>query len=275
MKTCIQIHPADNVAVALVPLSSGTAITPDTCEGLTAPSLTLTEDIPAGHKFAPLPVKSGDPVIKYGHPIGYSSCTVSTGSWVHTHNLKTGLEGQHSYTWQPEKFSRERSPRSEASQDPAVGQTAAALNRSDFFDGYLRPDGQAGIRNEIWILPTVGCVSRLPGKSPKNPGTFWGDPWKPSRLSPILTAVPSLAKTRKPPGGSWRIWRCIPTPAVFCWWGWAVKTPESRYCSPALAISTNGGSVFSSARTVKMRWRRVCVWWRNWPGMPKPSIAPR
>lgn len=164
MKICIQIHPADNVAVALAPLSSGTAITPDICEGLTAPSLTLTEDIPAGHKFALSPVKSGDPVIKYGHPIGYSSCTVSTGSWVHTHNLKTGLEGQHSYTWQPEKFPRERSPRSEASQDPAVGQTAAALNRSGFFDGYLRPDGQAGIRNEIWILPTVGCVSRIAGK---------------------------------------------------------------------------------------------------------------
>lgn len=166
MKSCIQIHPKDNVAVALTPLISGTVITPDICEGMTGSFLSLTEDIPAGHKFALCPVNPGEPVIKYGHPIGYAGRFISPGSWVHTHNLKTGLEGPRSYTWQPAGISKNHSggsgslSESNPSEGPSSIQPGVFREGDGFFNGYPRPDGQAGVRNEIWILPTVGCVSQ-------------------------------------------------------------------------------------------------------------------
>ncbi|MDD3212905.1 MAG: altronate dehydratase family protein [Eubacteriales bacterium] len=134
MKKALQIHPSDNVAVALTPLSAGETITLDHL------SITLREDIPAGHKFALSSIKKDARVIKYGQPIGTAKADIDTGMHVHTHNLRTLLAGELEYAYQP---------------------TGAALapSESRVFNGYLRTNGQAGIRNELWILPTVGCVN--------------------------------------------------------------------------------------------------------------------
>lgn len=134
MKTFVKIHPNDLVAVALTPLSAGTVLQ---VEGQT---VTLLEDIPQGHKFALIPVPAGGPVIKYGAPIGVASVDIRAGSWVHTHNVKTSLGEVLDYTYEPD---------------------SAPLVPTDdvLFQGYRREDGRAAVRNEIWIIPTVGCVN--------------------------------------------------------------------------------------------------------------------
>ena len=136
MKTFIQINPLDNVAVALQPLAKGTAIELDNL------TLLLKEDILQGHKFALKDLKTGDPIIKYGNPIGHATAETSAGSWIHTHNLKTNLGDLLTYTYN-KNVSRlpEKEPR--------------------YFQGYLRKDGRVGVRNEIWIIPTVGCVNNV------------------------------------------------------------------------------------------------------------------
>lgn len=134
MKT-IQISPRDNVAVALHPLSMG-----ENEQGIT-----LTEDVQQGHKFALQAIRTGEPVIKYGYPIGIAKCDIAPGAWVHVHNVKTGLSEDAAYTYHPE---------AEPVQ-PVEPQT---------FMGFLRPDGQAAIRNEVWIIPTVGCVNSIAQK---------------------------------------------------------------------------------------------------------------
>jgi len=136
LKEFIKIHPGDNTAVALIPLSAGKAIT---LEGRT---VILKENIPQGHKFALSPVPEGSPVIKYGSPIGSASENIPAGAWIHTHNLKTGLSDLVSYTYSP-------------SRQPL------APSEPCYFQGYRRPDNKIGIRNEIWIIPTVGCVNNV------------------------------------------------------------------------------------------------------------------
>ena len=86
MKSFIKINPSDNVAVALQPLAKGTVIKLDNS------TLTLTEEIMQGHKFALKSLKPGDSIIKYGNPIGRATAEIPAGSWIHTHNLKTGWE---------------------------------------------------------------------------------------------------------------------------------------------------------------------------------------
>lgn len=127
-----RIHPRDNVAVALRELRRGER----------ALDVTLSCDVPAGHKFALLPIALGEDVVKYGCPIGRATKAIGPGEWVHSHNLATKLSGQQAYAYAPEE------PR------PAPPLRAA-------FQGYLRPDGRAGIRNEVWVVPTVGCVNRI------------------------------------------------------------------------------------------------------------------
>ena len=134
MKRFIKIHPGDLVAVALTPLSAGTSLE------VAGAQVTLLEDIPQGHKFALSPIPAGSPVIKYGAPIGLAREDIPAGGWVHTHNVKTGLGEVLDYTYEPD---------------------AAPLSPSDdvLFQGYRREDGRAAVRNEIWIIPTVGCVN--------------------------------------------------------------------------------------------------------------------
>ena len=136
MKTFIKINPADSVAVALVPLKKGTEIQLDNS------TVTLTEDIPQGHKFALTDIAEGASVIKYGNSIGVAKEPISVGSWIHTHNMKTGLGDLLSYTYDKE-------------ETPVFEKTER------FFNGYRRKDGRAGVRNEVWIIPTVGCVNNV------------------------------------------------------------------------------------------------------------------
>lgn len=137
MKKYIQINPADNVIVAIDPLSAGDNITVGTT------TITVSEDIPVGHKVALQDFRTGDPVIKYGFPIGHARKDIPTGSWVNEKNIKTNLEGLQDYTWQPQET---------VLNIPDQGLT---------FNGYRRKNGDVGIRNEIWIIPTVGCVNGI------------------------------------------------------------------------------------------------------------------
>ncbi|MDD2213726.1 MAG: altronate dehydratase family protein [Oscillospiraceae bacterium] len=137
----IHIRPEDNVAVASQPFSRGTEV------WLAGQSLTLTDDLPQGHKVALRAIAAGQPVIKYGAPIGLALTAIRPGQWVHTHNLRSGLNGQQTYEYRPRR------------QEPAAA--TAVRPRPLTFQGYRRPDGRVGIRNEIWILPLVGCVNSI------------------------------------------------------------------------------------------------------------------
>ncbi len=130
MPDLIQIHEADNVAVALHPIPAGTVFA----------GVTATMEIPQGHKMALKSVPAGEMVIKYGLPIGHATRDLLPGEWVHTHNMATNLSGEVEYVYQPH-----------------VVPLAPLPPRT--FQGYRRKDGKAAIRNEIWILPTVGCVN--------------------------------------------------------------------------------------------------------------------
>lgn len=105
-----------------------------------------------GHKRALSPIAAGEAVIKYGHPIGIATADIAVGEWIHSHNLKTGLEGEVPYAYFPKTYPL----------PDAFGGS---------FMGYKRANGGVGIRNELWILPTVGCVAktaeRIAGKASK------------------------------------------------------------------------------------------------------------
>jgi altronate hydrolase len=130
----LKINSADTVAVALSALSAEETFTVD------GKDIVLAEAVREGHKVALVPISKGDVVIKYGHPIGYALTDISPGKAVHTHNLKTGLDGLLEYSYKPRL----------TSLDP---------REAGVFQGYRRPDGGVGIRNEVWIVPTVGCVN--------------------------------------------------------------------------------------------------------------------
>lgn len=132
----IRIHTGDNVAVALSPVEAGEQVS---VGGWT---LTAAESIPQGHKLALVPLKPGDLVYKYGCAIGRATTPVPAGGWVHTHNMTTNLSARTHFSYRPTVQALE-------SEEP------------EQFLGYLRPDGRAATRNEIWILPTVGCVNEI------------------------------------------------------------------------------------------------------------------
>ena len=134
MEKLIRIHANDNVAVAILPVSAGETAALDNVP------ITATQDIPQGHKIALRPVVKGENIIKYGVPIGSATVNIEAGEWVHTHNMRTNLEGEVSYAYDPVFCQL-------PTAEPAV------------FQGYRRADGRAAIRNEIWIIPTVGCVN--------------------------------------------------------------------------------------------------------------------
>ena len=131
----IQVHPQDNVAVATMDLDAGTHN-----ENL---GLTLTDAVPAGHKVSLKAMHAGDNIMKYGFPIGHLLQDVAAGAHIHSHNLKTNLSGQEAYTW----------------KTPAKNATGSKPSGATFM-GYRRENGKVGIRNEIWIINTVGCVNR-------------------------------------------------------------------------------------------------------------------
>ena len=133
---CIKVHNSDSVAVAVEPLKKGDIVTVD------GKDIELLNDIPAGHKFAVTDIPKGKNVIKYAYPIGRAECNIKKGEHIHTHNtisnLSDLLEYKHTFII---KETEEIAPRT--------------------FMGYRRQDGKVGIRNEIWIIPTVGCVNSV------------------------------------------------------------------------------------------------------------------
>ncbi len=136
MQDIIKINQEDNVAVALRPIAKGETLTVGDV------SVTVLEEIPQGHKVALRPVKAGEKVVKYGFCIGFAKEDIEAGGWVHVHNLKTALGDLLTYEYEP------------------VGGTLEEGQRATF-QGFRRTDGRAGVRNEIWIIPTVGCVNSI------------------------------------------------------------------------------------------------------------------
>ena len=130
----IKIHPDDNVAVALEQLNCKETYS----EGGTG--ITALEDIPRGHKIALRDIPCGSRIIKYGNPIAIATKDITAGSWVHTHNVRTGLSEDGDYSYNHQVFSL-----------PDI--------QKKTFQGYRRTDGKVGIRNEIWVLPIVGCIN--------------------------------------------------------------------------------------------------------------------
>ena len=132
----IHIHPSDNVAVALQDISAGTELTTD------GVSVKAEENIPRGHKIALTDIPAGESVIKYGNPIAIADREIKKGTWVHTHNVHTGLSEGGEYFY-----------------DHKVYDLPSPAKKT--FMGYRRKDGRAAIRNELWIIPIVGCVNDI------------------------------------------------------------------------------------------------------------------
>jgi len=129
----IHIHETDNVAVCKESFPEGKLVCAD------RPFL-LQQSIPMGHKVALKPIKKGETIFKYGFSIGRATEDVLPGSHIHSHNMKSCLTGQEVFSYHPTVF-----------PTPAKNQKT--------FQGYLRENGKVGIRNEIWIIPTVGCIN--------------------------------------------------------------------------------------------------------------------
>lgn len=141
MKQYIQIdEQKDNVAVALTDLKRGDTVI------LRDNQIVLKDDIPQGHKFSLKAIRCGNSVIKYGFPIGKASAEIAAGAHVHSHNLSSCLDENGSYDY---------------IKDTSAIPPISAPELPASFSGYVRANGSVGIRNEIWIVPTVGCVNDI------------------------------------------------------------------------------------------------------------------
>ena len=133
----LKINPADSVVVCLQAIPAGTLLEID------GKSITLLQDTPAGHKVAINDMKEGEDIIKYGYPIGHALKDLKAGEWINEDNLKTNLSGKLEYTYSP------------------VNEKLTIPTEDRTFKGYVRKNGDVGVRNEVWIVPTVGCVNGI------------------------------------------------------------------------------------------------------------------
>ena len=154
MKKNLQIHPMDNVVVCLEAAGKGESI--QLSDGREVFSL---DDIPAGHKMAIRDIGEGEDIIKYGYAIGHATQALKAGNWVHTHDVKTNLEGILSYKYEPNSEYIE-------TRKSEMG------TRKGTFKGFVRDNGKVGIRNEVWIIPTVGCVNNIAQALAKQAASF-------------------------------------------------------------------------------------------------------
>ena len=138
--TYLKINPADSVVVCLSPKKKGDLITID------GRKIAINQDTPAGHKVLIKDVAEGEDIIKYGYPIGHAMTSMKAGDWVNENNLMTNLSGTLEYTYNP------------------ITEQLTYTNQNRTFNGYVRRNGDVGIRNEIWIVPTVGCVNGIAEK---------------------------------------------------------------------------------------------------------------
>ena len=137
MKGYLKINANDNVAVVLADvLTAGDVVEVD------GQRVVVQQEVARGHKVALVDMGAGQQVVKYGYPIGHLTQAVKAGEWIHTHNLKSDLCDNLKYTYTPKSYDVE-------------------FQRDDNLRvmGYLRASGEMGIRNELWIVPTVGCVN--------------------------------------------------------------------------------------------------------------------
>ena len=133
----IKINAADNVVVCISDITKGDTINID------GKDIRVLQDTPAGHKILINDVCEGQDIIKYGYPIGHATCQLTAGTWVNEHNIATNLKGTLEYTYNP-------------TTEPSPFQ-----DEEKCFQGFLRQNGEVGIRNELWIVPTVGCVNGI------------------------------------------------------------------------------------------------------------------
>lgn len=131
----LKINDNDNVIIAVTNLETGQVINDNNSE------FTLVENIRRGHKIAVNDIKMGENIIKYGYVIGSATVDIKKGQWIHTHNLKTNLSGTIDYEYSPRLIQTKK------------------VNGPKTFLGYRRRNGDVGIRNELWIVPTTGCVN--------------------------------------------------------------------------------------------------------------------
>lgn len=136
MTIALKIHSSDHVATLLGPAAAGESVE------IGGVRIVARVDIPKGHKIALTDIADGAEVKKFGFPIGRATAPIAVGDHVHSHNLATGLSGTLDYRYDPHAEPRAPTPDARS------------------FLGYVRADGRVGTRNEIWILPTVGCVGR-------------------------------------------------------------------------------------------------------------------
>ena len=137
MKEFIKINPKDNVLIVLKDYKKGEHISFENID------LELKEDINIGHKIALCSIKAGENIIKYGMPIGHALSDIEKGEWVHVHNTKTNLKDLDTYSYTPNFIEKN------------LNLPAREVNV------YKRKNGNIGIRNELWIVPTVGCVNGI------------------------------------------------------------------------------------------------------------------
>ena len=124
-------------SVCLQPKGKGETIEVD------GKTITINQDTPAGHKILITDTEEGRDIIKYGYPIGHARQDLKAGDWVNENNLKTNLAGTLEYTYNP------------------VSEELDIKDEKRTFRGYVRANGEVGIRNEVWIVPTVGCVNGI------------------------------------------------------------------------------------------------------------------
>lgn len=132
----LKINELDNVAVAIGSLDKGKSYV------VADEQILLSEDITQGHKVAIKNINSGENIIKYGNPIGHATTDIIKGQHIHSHNLKTNLSDTLTYEYAPKRFEYQ-------------------VESTKSFMGYQRKNGKVGIRNEVWIVPTVGCVNGI------------------------------------------------------------------------------------------------------------------
>ncbi|MGN9164372.1 UxaA family hydrolase [Tissierellaceae bacterium HCP3S3_D8] len=137
MKKYIRINSNDNVLIALADLKAGQFIEDKDNR------LTLKDDVQFGHKISTENILKGENIIRYGYPIGRATEDIKQGQWVHSHNIKTNLLGTIEYEYCP------KLTRKEKKDGPII------------FQGFRRKNGDVGIRNELWIVPTVGCINGI------------------------------------------------------------------------------------------------------------------
>ena len=137
LSSFIKINPVDSVVVCLRPFKQGETI------NVNGKKIQVLQDTPAGHKVLINDSAKGENIIKYGYPIGHATEALKAGQWVNENNLKTNLSGTLTYEYHP------------------VNDSLDIKKDNHTFKGYVRKNGEVGVRNEIWVVPTVGCVNGI------------------------------------------------------------------------------------------------------------------